>query len=158
MSDYYPLKRGQTRRYRSRAPGEGQAEYTVETVSVTSVPRGPASATMRNVVHTRPPQVSEYEVDKNDAGVFERGEKALPLPPRVGAAWDAGGRAYEIVADQEVVSTPAGLFIDCLKVQYLIAGGDAGGGTRYYAPGVGLVKEECADEADPFVAELVALR
>ena len=46
--------------------------------------------------------------------------------------------------------TPAGRFSGCLRVGYLIAAGDAGCGERFYAPGLGLVRETCADEADPF--------
>lgn len=156
MFDYYPLKRGMRRRYRSRAPGAPAVEYTLETVSVGAVPGGSETATMRDTVDGRPPTVSQYEVTRNAAGVFEDADKVLALPLKVGARWDARERAYEIVSLDEVVSTPAGLFPACVKVQYLIAGGDAGSGARYYAPGIGLVKEECADEADPFVTELIA--
>jgi len=55
-----------------------------------------------------------------------------------------------------VTTVPAGTFRDCLKVSYLIAGGDAGYGERYYAPSIGFVREVCADESDPY--EHVLLR
>jgi hypothetical protein len=42
-------------------------------------------------------------------------------------------------------------------VVYAIAGGDGGSGERLYAPGVGLVRETCHDEADPWEARLTAL-
>lgn len=156
MRDYYPLKRGQKRRYRSRAPGEPVVEYTVETVSVIGVPRGASEATMRTTVAgAPPPRVSESSVEKTDAAVYEDTTKVLTLPPRIGDAWDVDERAYKIVSLDESVATPAGTFPECVKVQYLIAGGDAGSGARYYAPDVGFIKEECADEADPFVSELI---
>jgi hypothetical protein len=41
-------------------------------------------------------------------------------------------------------------------VSYLIAAGDGGCGERLYAPGVGLARELCGDEADPFEVLLTA--
>jgi hypothetical protein len=38
----------------------------------------------------------------------------------------------------------------------LIAGGDAGSGRRFYAPGIGLVREDHLDEASPWSRILVA--
>src|SRR6185312_1269468 len=65
-------------------------------------------------------------------GVYLDGERVLPRP------------------------APAGRFAGCLRVAYLIAAGDGGAGERLYAPGVGLVREVCSDEADPFEVRLTA--
>jgi hypothetical protein len=94
--------------------------------------------------------------EKRADGVYVDGELLLPEPPRPGAEWLHPPRSYRVESAGAPASTPAGKFADCLRVSYLIAGGDAGCGERLYAPGVGLVWERCADEADPFEVALTA--
>ena len=73
----------------------------------------------------------------------------------IGRKWRHYPNEYRISAFDAVTTVPAGTFKKCMKVSYLIAGGDGGVGERYYAPGVGLVRENCMDEGDPFEIELV---
>lgn len=89
-------------------------------------------------------------------GVYLDGELVLPRPARPGAAWSRPPRAYRIESLDAEAETPAGRFAGCLRVAYLIAGGDGGCGERLYAPGLGLVREVCGDEADPFEVRLTA--
>jgi hypothetical protein len=89
-------------------------------------------------------------------GVYFDGELALPMPARPGASWSRPPRAYRMAALDAAAETPAGNFSGCLRVVYLIAAGDGGSGERLYAPGVGLVRELCSDEADPFEVRLTA--
>jgi hypothetical protein len=91
-------------------------------------------------------------------GIYEDGLLVLPLPPDRGRAWVLPPNRWEIEGAGEVAEVPAGRFPNCLKASCLIAGGDGGSGCRLYAPGVGIVSELCADEADPFEAKLVARR
>lgn len=102
-------------------------------------------------------QTRTTRAERRADGVYEDGEKVLPLPPAVGAAWDSPPNRLEIAALGEDVTTPAGRLRGCLRVDYLIAAGDAGSGRRWYAPGLGLAREECADEADPFDVTLTAV-
>jgi len=89
-------------------------------------------------------------------GVYVDGALALPLPPRAGASWSLPPRRFRVESLSAAASTPAGEFAGCLRVGYLIAEGDGGSGERLYAPGVGLVREVCSDEADPFEVRLTA--
>ena len=95
-------------------------------------------------------ETETVRAERRADGVYFDGELALPLPPRPGAAWSCPPRAYRVDALDAAAETPAGKFSGCLSVSYLIAAGDGGGGERLYAPGVGLVRELCGDEADPF--------
>ncbi|OGS37264.1 MAG: hypothetical protein A2506_04025 [Elusimicrobia bacterium RIFOXYD12_FULL_66_9] len=83
-------------------------------------------------------------------GVYFDGELVLPLPPRAGVSWARPPREYRVEETSASAETPAGRFTGCLHVVYLIAAGDGGSGERFYAPGLGLVRETCADESDPF--------
>lgn len=96
-------------------------------------------------------------VERREDGVYSDGVLLLPLPPRAGAAWSAPPRQYRVEALNAAAETPAGKFSGCLRVGYLIAAGDGGSGERLYAPGVGLVRESCSDEADPFEVVLTGL-
>ncbi|HXT00196.1 MAG TPA: hypothetical protein VN915_05945 [Elusimicrobiota bacterium] len=91
-------------------------------------------------------------------GVYLDGERVLPRPARPGAEWSRPPRSYKIDSLDGAAQTPAGTFAGCLRVRYLIAAGDGGAGERFYAPGVGLVREVCGDEADPFEVRLTAFR
>ena len=92
-----------------------------------------------------------YEADSSRGRRIVRVEGVVefPLPPVVGASWTAGGDSLRIASDRATVSTPAGRFTDCLKVEVLLAGGDAGSAERFYAPGLGLVRESISEEGEP---------
>ncbi|HEX4048452.1 MAG TPA: hypothetical protein VH309_11485 [Elusimicrobiota bacterium] len=94
--------------------------------------------------------------ERRAGGVYFDGELVLPLPARPGAEWSHPPRAYRLEALEAEAETPAGRFPGCLRVSYLIAAGDGGCGERLYAPGVGLARELCGDEADPFEVLLTA--
>lgn len=94
--------------------------------------------------------------ERREDGVYFDGLLALPLPARPGASWASPPREYRVEALDAAAETPAGTFGGCLRVGYLIAAGDGGCGERLYAPGVGLVRETCSDEADPFEVVLTA--
>ena len=89
-------------------------------------------------------------------GTYFDGELILPRPARPGAAWSRPPRSFRIESLDAEAETPAGRFSGCLRVAYLIAAGDGGCGERLYAPGLGLVREVCGDEADPFEVRLTA--
>jgi len=94
--------------------------------------------------------------ERRPDGVYLDGERVLPLPARAGAAWSRPPRSYRIESLDAAADTPAGRFPACLRVAYLIAAGDGGAGERLYAPELGLVRELCGDEADPFEVRLTA--
>jgi hypothetical protein len=150
--DYLPLTPGLRLEYRVRRAQETRT-LVVEQSS------GPDGSVAVRRTWTAPDGASETEtarVERRADGVYENGEKVLPLPARPGAAWSLPPRAYRVAALDAAARTPAGDFAGCLRATYLIAGGDAGAGERLYAPGVGLVREVCSDEADPFEVLLTA--
>ena len=95
-------------------------------------------------------QSATSRAERREGGVYLDGELLLPLPARKGLSWARPPREYRMEDLDAPAETPAGRFTGCLRVGYLIAGGDGGCGERFYAPGLGLVRETCADEADPF--------
>lgn len=76
--------------------------------------------------------------------VTNRGQKKffwLPLQAETGAKWKASwGNRREIMATGLTVETPAGVFPDCIMVEYDVYAGGTGIERHYIAPGIGLVK------------------
>jgi hypothetical protein len=150
--DFLPLKPGMRLDYAVRRAGETRT-LVVE-----------HSAGERGGVRVRRTWTSEDGSVETDAsrgerradGVYVDGELALPLPVRPGAAWSLPPRSFRAADLDAAAETPAGRFSGCLRVDYMIGGGDGGCGERWYAPGVGLVREVCGDEADPFEVILTA--
>jgi len=70
-----------------------------------------------------------------------RREIILKKPFHVGASWISGDRTYTIVDTNATVSTPAGIFMHCLKIHSTFEAGEHEI-FQYYAPGVGMVKSE----------------
>ena len=150
--DFLPLSPGMRLEYELRRAGETQ-ELVVEHAAAAG-----AGVIVRRT-WTQEDGTVETETSRAERradGVYFDGELALPLPARPGAAWARPPRSYRVEALDASADTPAGKFSDCLRVGYLIAAGDGGCGERRYAPGVGLVRELCGDEADPFEVRLTA--
>jgi hypothetical protein len=151
VPDFFPLLAGRKMSYRTRATG-GEGALVVETVRV--VRRGPdrLEASCRSVARWpgQPESLREYLAVVEPSGVTNAGELEYPLPALPGAAWARPPRDFEIEGMTGEARTPAGDFSRCLVVRYTVAGGDAGAGRRFYAPGVGFVYETCSDETDPF--------
>ncbi len=147
--DYFPVKPGLVLQYRTKnASGEGV--LTIEVLTVGTYGDIVTARCLRTTKWGREKSAQEYDVLKDGTGVYTDNAPEFPMPPRVGRKWDRYPNAYEIEDDEAVTTVPAGTFRDCLKITYLIAGGDAGSGERYYAPGIGLVRENCTDESDPY--------
>jgi hypothetical protein len=151
-SEYLPLTPGLRLEYRVKRAGETSA------LTVEHLPASGAGVIVRRV-WTAPDGSAEAETSRAERradGVYFDGALVLPLPARTGAGWITPPREYRVEALDASAETPAGRFSSCLRVGYLIAAGDGGSGERVYAPGVGLVRETCADEADPFEVVLIA--
>jgi hypothetical protein len=150
--DYLPLAPGMRLEYEVRRAGETQG-LVVEHAAAAG-----AGVIVRRT-WTRADGAAESETSRAERradGVYFDGELALPLPARPGAAWSRPPRSYRVDALDAAAETPPGDFSGCLRVGYLIAAGDGGCGERLYAPGVGLVRELCGDEADPYEVRLTA--
>ena len=101
--------------------------------------------------------VDDYENGKfkNHDGTWLLGEDTpnpgvmLPANPRVGDKFmteDVSHLIHEndvVISVSETVTTPAGTFRNCVKVQETLADGEVE--YKFYAPGVGVVKELPAD-------------
>lgn len=151
VPDYLPLKPGLRLEYELNRAQETR-RLVVEHLAV------PGGVAIRRT-WTSPDGRTETETgsgERRGDGVYYDGVLILPLPPRVGASWALPPREYRVETLDDAVETPAGRFAGCLRVGYLIAAGDGGSGERLYAPGVGLVRELCSDEADPFEVVLTS--
>ncbi|TBR26097.1 hypothetical protein EPO15_00930 [bacterium] len=152
MSEYFPLQAGRFWEYDSDS-SRGRRRVRVEIVSVED-DRGTTRASGRSRVGEG--SWLEFSVVEDGSSLRVEGVVEFPLPPVVGAAWDAAGDALRIDSSRARAEVPAGRFTDCLRVVVLIAGGDAGTGERLYAPGVGLVSETLSDEGEPSQRVLVS--
>jgi hypothetical protein len=153
--DFFPLVQGRALEYATRTP-DGSGSLRVETLRVASRP-GRVEATCRRTAREpgEPAATREFTAVVDGDAVRSGGEIEFPLPGLVGQKWTRSPREYEIESLDGVAETPAGRYAPCIVVRYLIGGGDAGFGRRYYAPNVGFVLETCADEADPFEVSLL---
>lgn len=152
--DYFPLKAGRALEYEARVP-DGRGSVLVEILAVDST-RGRLQARCRRTARWpgETPSTSEFDAVVDADAARSGGAVEFPLPGVVGQKWSAYPREYEIESLDGAVETPSGRYTGCIVVRYMIAGGDAGYGRRYFAPGVGFVHESCADEADPFELSL----
>jgi hypothetical protein len=151
--DFLPLLPGLRLEYALKRAGE-TSRLTVEHLA------GEGGAVSVRRTWTAADGSSETQTTRAERradGVYDAGTKILPLPPRAGASWAIPPYEFRVEGPAGEVAVPAGRFSAGLRVSYLIAGGDGGSGERFYAPGVGLVRELCADEADPFEATLTAV-
>src|SRR5437763_1567826 len=91
----------------------------------------------------------KFKIVRRENGIYEGYALLLPLPLEIGYSW-SGDYLYTVDSFDATTVVPAGEFRNCLLITYLIAGGDAGWGRRYYAPGIGLIREDHSDEASPW--------
>lgn len=151
--DYFPLAEGLRLEYETRA--STTRRFALEVLSVARRGGGEEARVRRTELAGAAPAAEEYAVRKGPDGVYRRDLLEFPLPASAGRRWTQAPRSYEIAAVDARADVPAGRFEACLRVSYDIAQGDGGGGERLYAPGVGLVREDCRDEAEPFETVLV---
>lgn len=142
---FFPLRAGARWEY-AVEDSEGRSDLVVEVLSVET--RGPA--VVARVRRTSRGGTADYEARVDPREVRGDGRLEFPVPPTVGAEWSSGSRSFRVESLHAAVETPAGRFSGCLRVSWLIAGGDGGSGERFYAPGVGLVCEVERDEAEPW--------
>lgn len=157
MSDFFPLVKGAVRDYKTES-SEGEGSLTIEVLDVTGkgeVKTAKCRSTMRPPKN--PPVIAEYDVTSDASGVRSGDAVEFNAPVKVGTEWIIPPHKYWIESLEAEVETPAGKFSGCMRVAYLIAGGDGGSGERFYAPGVGLVKVLDNDEAEPSGFALVKI-
>ncbi|MBI2362562.1 MAG: hypothetical protein HYV15_04185 [Elusimicrobia bacterium] len=145
MPDYFPVAAGMFWTYEA-VSARGRRVVRVEIVAA-EASGGVTRAAGRSRVDDG--AWLEFSVVAGPDAVRVEGVVELPLPPVVGAVWTAGGDSLRIASDRAAARTPAGRFTGCLRVEVLLSGGDAGSAERYYAPGLGLVRESVSEEGDP---------
>lgn len=151
---YFPLIEGFAWEYQMKSAA-GLSRYRFAVVSAAE-DGGVLRAHCRRQFEGGP--AADVTVTKDARGVFVGKALEFPLPPRLGRAWVRSPNDYRVASLDAVKAVPAGTYRGCLRVVYAIAGGDAGWGERFYAPGVGFIQETCHDEADPFEVSLLSVR
>lgn len=149
---YLPLKKGLTLTYYYKSPsGDAIVEFRVLSVEKKGkVIKAKCQRSFNAVAKTRKDVEYDIVVDPVKGWVDSSAwGKLFPIPPKAGAEWgDEDLRKVESL--KATASVNAGEYKDCLLVQRLVAGGDAGGEEHYYAPGIGLVKAWSNSEDDPY--------
>ena len=143
MRDYFPLVEGLVLEYRTRS-SFGAGGYRFEVVSAASEGGATRALCRRSPLAGGAP--TEFTALKNERGVYLGQALELPLPLEPGREWSRAPETYRVDCLDAVKTVPAGTFRGCLRVAYLIAGGDGGSGEKFYAPGVGLISDLCAAE------------
>lgn len=138
MKDYFPLVEGLALDYRSRS-AEGDGGYRFEVVSAAQEGGAIRAHCRRTPLGGGAP--ADFTLVKDGRGVFLGRELLLPLPLEPGRGWERPPESFRVESLDAVKTVPAGTFRGCLRLVYLIAGGDGGGGEKVYAPGVGLISE-----------------
>ena len=161
--DYFPLKEKTRYEYEFQSSEfDGVAKVFIDILKVNKKGKTiVANARMKFIL--RDENIVEFKI-KNDSkwvvttdGIVIGGRKEFPLPPKEGLHWNEYSDYNEIVSMTDKVSVKAGKFTNCLKVITRIAGGDAGIGVRYYAPGVGYILEDYKAEDRTSYVELVSI-
>lgn len=150
-TDYFPLIPGASLSYSlERAGARGSLRLEI----LFARRRGRATlATGRRVTiwEGSAPRIDAVELVSGPGGARAGGAIEFKGPIALGTRWYDGADECWIDGFDGVAETPAGRFAGCLRVCYLIAGGDGGSGERLYAPGIGLARAEHRDESDPYI-------
>lgn len=155
MNDWFPLVPGTSLRYSLERAG-ARGFLRLEILFARRRGRATLARGRRVTVwEGAAPRIDAVDLVSGPGGAKAGDEFEFKGPVVLGTRWFSGSDECWIDGFDGVVETPAGRFTGCLRVAYLIAGGDAGSGERLYAPGVGLVRVEHRDEADPYVWELI---
>jgi hypothetical protein len=86
--------------------------------------------------------------------LYEGGEDyLLKFPIHQGATWESHGMKTTIESIGEQITVPAGTFINCIKTKKVSVDGEV---VRWYAPGVGLVKQVLKLKGKDNIVKLVS--
>ncbi|UPT75386.1 MAG: hypothetical protein M0D55_06775 [Elusimicrobiota bacterium] len=157
--DYFPLIAGATLYYVHVDYSQSEPEVTRMILRVVSAAQD--GDTLRAQVTKQwgaaAPQTQELRVDGKGAWAGKNLE--IRFPPKLGDAWDAADDPYYkrmILSTKAKARTIVKDFTDCLEVGF--TNEDTDSGSRFYAPGLGLVREEWAGESRNSVLSLADWR
>ncbi len=83
----------------------------------------------------------------------EKSEIILKAPLEVGNSWSSNDQEREIVAVDQEVKVPAGTFYQVIKIKITYQDSN-NTGYEYYAPNIGLIKNEYVGEGFEIISEL----
>ena len=162
VSNYFPLKADTTLRY----TGEGN-EYATKEVAIEYLKGGIAQLSTVNggTALVEIVVVGQGAVKKIFAkeesywreeyiGQKQREEVILQQPLKLGNQWESNGKHYRISAINANVTVPYGTY-KCIKV---VEENGSGINTRYFAKGIGIVKEEYISGNNVVSTELTEVR
>lgn len=156
LEDYYPIIEGRVYRYRYESAEWPQKSTATMRVKNVSSAGGKTTAVWEETNPDPPdpkePWVRKWNAERSAEGVME-GDKdwsqwVIRTPLRVDTTWESGASKFTIRSLKKTVKVPAGVFKDCLAIGYEAEG--IGGGTLYYAKGVGLVRSSQWGEWVPY--------
>ena len=157
--DYFPLIAGAALYYVHVDYSQSEPEVTRMILRVVSAAQdGDAlRAQVTKQWGAATPQTQELRVDGKGAWADKNLE--IRFPPKLGDAWDAADDPYYkrmILSMKAKAGTIVKDFTDCLEVGF--TNEDTDSGSRFYAPGLGLVREEWAGESRNSVLSLADWR
>lgn len=158
-SDYFPLVAGAALYYVHVDYSQAEPEVTRMIWRVVSVTQdGDAlRAQVTKQWGAAAPQAHELRVDGKGAWAGKNLEIRFPLKP--GDSWDVADDPYYkrmILSTKAKAATIVKDFTGCLEVGF--TNEDTDSGSRFYAPGLGLVREEWAGESENSVLSLADWR
>lgn len=102
----------------------------------------------------------DFTVRINEQGLYNSkpviGEPRIeiPIPLFKDKRWTENGNKNRVIGFSSAVTTPAGEF-KCMKILTKIFDGDTGKIERFYAPGIGLIKEVRKSEEKSYILTLI---
>ncbi|MBO4555761.1 MAG: hypothetical protein J5706_03305, partial [Elusimicrobiales bacterium] len=137
--DYFPLKENWRYTYNfTSSDFSGTATVHIDILDVRKE-ENKISANARMTFILRDTHVTKFEV-VNDGewlystnGIVTGGRKAFPIPPETGKKWVEAPDSCRIQSMDEICEIPAGKFENCMKINTMIADGDGGTASRWYA-------------------------
>ncbi|MFA5162540.1 MAG: hypothetical protein WC421_09860 [Elusimicrobiales bacterium] len=163
MKDFFPFKLAARYVYNFRSSElDGPAVVSVTVLKIAKAGRNTAAHIRMTTEYRGDFADILYTVKKTSKaviagdGIVMGGRTEFPLPPAKGKSWSESGDESAIAALDDRVSIPAGTFSGCMRVETKLE--NSGSARRWYAPGAGLVREECSAPELEAVLELAEMR
>jgi len=151
---YFPLIPGTVLTYRNESR-DGESHSRVEVVALERRDDKAIAQCRNRVTEGSTESEHPFTVTRTARGVYSMGELDVPFPLKVGQTWVYRGDRYTVDSLDSDAEVRTGKVWRCLKMVHEIASSEAGFSFRYYAPWVGLVREDMRSD-ESWRRELIA--